>query len=59
MSDTADIRFLGLAQMGGAIAERLLAKNWGVHVHDPAPSAMKRFAAAVAAHLRPPLRMVG
>jgi len=54
MSETMDIGFLGLGQMGAAIAERLLAKDWRLHVHDPAPSAMKRFVnAGATAHDSP------
>lgn len=40
------IGFLGLGQMGGAMAERLLGGRYTLHVHDPAPRAMERFAAA-------------
>jgi 3-hydroxyisobutyrate dehydrogenase-like beta-hydroxyacid dehydrogenase len=40
------IGFLGLGQMGGAMAERLLGKDFCLHVHDPMRSAMERFVAA-------------
>lgn len=48
------IGFLGLGQMGSAIAERLLDKGFSLHVHDPMHSAMDRFVAAGAtAHPSP------
>ena len=40
-----DLGFLGLGQMGGAIAERLLGEGTRLHVHDPAPAALARFRA--------------
>ncbi|CAG2144866.1 NAD(P)-dependent oxidoreductase [Cupriavidus numazuensis] len=40
------VGFLGLGQMGGAIAERLLGQPFQLHVYDPAPGAMDRFVAA-------------
>jgi 3-hydroxyisobutyrate dehydrogenase-like beta-hydroxyacid dehydrogenase len=38
-----DLGFLGLGQMGGAIAERLLDKDVRLHVFDPAAAALARF----------------
>jgi 3-hydroxyisobutyrate dehydrogenase-like beta-hydroxyacid dehydrogenase len=46
MSDVENIGFLGLGQMGGAIAERLLGKDWKLHVYDPRPDAMETLVAA-------------
>src|ERR1700721_1491300 len=46
MSDVVNIGFLGLGQMGGAIAQRLLGKDWQLHVYDPRPDAMAAFVAA-------------
>jgi 3-hydroxyisobutyrate dehydrogenase-like beta-hydroxyacid dehydrogenase len=46
MSDVVNIGFLGLGQMGGAIAQRLLRKDWQLHVYDPRPDAMAAFVAA-------------
>lgn len=46
MTAYTDIGFLGLGQMGGAIAERLLGQHFRLHVHDPAPGAMDRFVSA-------------
>lgn len=46
MTDTTNVGFLGLGQMGGAIAERLLGQPFRLHVHDPAPGAMERFVRA-------------
>lgn len=40
------IGFLGLGQMGGAIAERLLGKDFSLHVHDPVRPVMERFISA-------------
>ena len=44
--ESGAIGFLGLGQMGGAIAERLLDKGFTLHVHDPVHSAMERFVTA-------------
>lgn len=41
-----DIGFLGLGQMGGPMAERLLGQRFRLHVHDPSPAALAPFAAA-------------
>jgi 3-hydroxyisobutyrate dehydrogenase-like beta-hydroxyacid dehydrogenase len=38
-----DVGFLGLGQMGGAIAERLLGGDTRLHVFDPAEAALARF----------------
>ncbi len=46
MSEATDIGFLGLGQMGSAMAERLLSKAWRVHVYDPQPDALAPFLAA-------------
>jgi 3-hydroxyisobutyrate dehydrogenase-like beta-hydroxyacid dehydrogenase len=35
-----DLGFIGLGQMGGPMAERLLAPDVRLHVHDPNPAAM-------------------
>ena len=35
-----ELGFLGLGQMGAAIAERLQAAGHALHVHDPNPAAM-------------------
>lgn len=43
--DVTSIGFIGLGQMGGAIAERLLHGSAQLHVHDVSPAAMERFAA--------------
>jgi 3-hydroxyisobutyrate dehydrogenase len=45
MKEPLHVGFLGLGQMGGAMAERLLRKNFCLHVHDPMHSAMERFVA--------------
>ncbi|MFT3816582.1 MAG: NAD(P)-dependent oxidoreductase [Rubrivivax sp.] len=45
MNPNTHVGFLGLGQMGGAIAERLLGKDFQLHVHDPAAQAMERFVA--------------
>ncbi len=48
------VGFIGLGNMGGAIAERLLSAAWNLHVHDPRAEAMAPFAAAGAtAHPSP------
>lgn len=46
MTEYTDIGFIGLGQMGGAIAERLLGQRFRLHVYDPAPGAMDRFVSA-------------
>jgi len=49
-----NVGFLGLGQMGGAMAERLLGQSCRLHVFDPAPAAMDHFTAQGAiAHLSP------
>lgn len=45
MVQHADVGFLGLGQMGSAIAERLLGQPLRLHVYDPATSVMERFRA--------------
>lgn len=45
MSQHTDVGFLGLGQMGSAIAERLLGQAFQLHVHDPVASVMERFRA--------------
>lgn len=45
MTRHTDIGFLGLGQMGSAIAERLLGQSFRLHVHDPAASVMEQFRA--------------
>ncbi|MGE4431226.1 MAG: NAD(P)-dependent oxidoreductase [Sphingobium sp.] len=50
----ANIGFLGLGRMGGAMAERLLVDGWRLHVYDSAPEAMAPFIARGAvAHASP------
>lgn len=46
MTQALNIGFLGLGQMGGAMAERLLGKDFCLHVHDPMRPAMECFVAA-------------
>ena len=54
MNEHAHVGFLGLGQMGSAIAERLLGKGFQLHVHDPAVQAVERFVAQGAvAHASP------
>lgn len=54
MMQHTDIGFLGLGQMGSAIAERLLGQPFRLHVHDPAESAQENFRARGAiAHASP------
>lgn len=43
MTAITDVGFLGLGQMGSAIAERLLNQPFRLHVYDPAPAAVQRF----------------
>ncbi|MFT3814911.1 MAG: NAD(P)-dependent oxidoreductase [Acidovorax sp.] len=45
MTQHTDVGFLGLGQMGSAIAERLLGQPFRLHVHDPAASVMAHFRA--------------
>lgn len=45
MHGYTDVGFLGLGQMGSAIAERLLGQPFRLHVHDPARAVMERFRA--------------
>lgn len=40
------VGFIGLGQMGSAIAERLLTETIELHVHDTSSAAMERFVAA-------------
>src|SRR5688572_24122002 len=43
MGEVTDLGFLGLGQMGGAMAERLLGKSVRLHVFDPSPTATVHF----------------
>ena len=43
MTQIKEVGFLGLGQMGGAIAERLLEKSFRLHVFDPSVEASKSF----------------
>jgi 3-hydroxyisobutyrate dehydrogenase-like beta-hydroxyacid dehydrogenase len=43
MGENANLGFLGLGQMGGAMAERLLGKGARLHVFDVSPAAMRSF----------------
>jgi len=43
MTQIKEVGFLGLGQMGGAIAERLLQKSFRLHVFDPSVEASKSF----------------
>ena len=45
MKPVEDVGFLGLGQMGGPMAERLLRQSFRLHVHDPSPTALAPFAA--------------
>ena len=45
MANTTHIGFIGLGQMGAPMAERLLAEDVTLHVHDPRPEAMAPFVA--------------
>lgn len=45
MNQPLDVGFLGLGQMGSAIAERLLGQPFRLHVHDPVTLVMERFRA--------------
>lgn len=42
MHGTDEVGFLGLGQMGGAMAERLLRSGVRLHAHDPSAAAMDR-----------------
>lgn len=42
METSAAVGFLGLGQMGGAMAERLVRSGIPLHVHDPSDAAMRR-----------------
>ncbi|MDR8726045.1 NAD(P)-dependent oxidoreductase [Burkholderia pseudomultivorans] len=44
MEPVKHIGFLGLGQMGGPMAERLLGQSFRLHVYDPSPVALKPFA---------------
>lgn len=44
MREKTHIGFIGLGQMGGAMAERLLADDVALHVCDPSADAVRRFA---------------
>lgn len=46
MTTQANIGFLGLGQMGSAMAERLLGQAFQLHVYDPVDSAMAPFVSA-------------
>lgn len=43
MKPFQNVGFLGLGQMGGAMAERLLGADFRLHVFDPRAAAMERF----------------
>ena len=43
MKTIENVGFLGLGQMGAAMAERLLGKSYRLHVYDPVAAAMKPF----------------
>jgi 3-hydroxyisobutyrate dehydrogenase-like beta-hydroxyacid dehydrogenase len=45
MPNKTAIGFIGLGQMGGSMAERLLADDVSLHIHDPSPEATRRFVA--------------
>lgn len=54
MNAHTDVGFLGLGQMGSAIAERLLGGPLRLHVYDPAQAVVERFRAqGAAAHASP------
>lgn len=54
MRGRTSIGFIGLGQMGGAMAERLLGDDVDLHVCDASPAALERFAALGAvAHSSP------
>ena len=52
-----DVGFLGLGQMGAAIAERLEGPDLRLHVFDPNPVAMAPFVQRGAVDQRPPQRL--
>ncbi|MBU9398682.1 NAD(P)-dependent oxidoreductase [Burkholderia multivorans] len=43
METMKHIGFLGLGQMGGPMAERLLGQSFRLHVYDPSPAALEPF----------------
>ncbi|MEB2486007.1 NAD(P)-dependent oxidoreductase [Burkholderia multivorans] len=43
METLKHIGFLGLGQMGGPMAERLLGQSFRLHVYDPSPAALEPF----------------
>ncbi|MBZ5790626.1 NAD(P)-dependent oxidoreductase [Burkholderia contaminans] len=43
MEPVKHIGFLGLGQMGGPMAERLLGQSFRLHVYDPSPAALQPF----------------
>ncbi|KVP20433.1 3-hydroxyisobutyrate dehydrogenase [Burkholderia multivorans] len=43
METMKHIGFLGLGQMGGPMAERLLGRSFRLHVYDPSPAALEPF----------------
>jgi 3-hydroxyisobutyrate dehydrogenase-like beta-hydroxyacid dehydrogenase len=45
METVKNVGFLGLGQMGGPMAERLLGQSFRLHVYDPSPGALVLFAA--------------
>ncbi|MDR5814125.1 NAD(P)-dependent oxidoreductase [Caballeronia sp. LZ033] len=45
MPNKTAIGFIGLGQMGGSMAERLLADDVALHIHDPSPAAASRLVA--------------
>lgn len=54
MAQKTELGFIGLGQMGAPMAQRLLAHDVRLHVHDASPEAMARFAQAGAiAHSSP------
>ena len=54
MPATSSIGFIGLGQMGGAMAERLIGDDVALHVCDPSPAVLERFAARGAIPHRTP-----
>jgi 3-hydroxyisobutyrate dehydrogenase len=45
MNFAEHVGFLGLGQMGGPMAERLLGQKFQLHVYDPSPAALEPFIA--------------
>ncbi|MGQ7937574.1 NAD(P)-dependent oxidoreductase [Paraburkholderia sp. D1E] len=45
MNSVENVGFLGLGQMGGPMAERLLGQGFQLHVYDPSPAALEAFVA--------------